>query len=767
MNFSIKILWLKLFLLHLLLFFSACFCYAQGESDPDEAHFHRADSLLKLLTLEEKAGQMTSVGLTTLTKGPFWNNFDTLELDSDKMRNILITSHIGSIQNKGNYPPCRYEWGRIIKNIQEYIAEHSRHNIPVIYGMDAVHGANYTLGSTLFPHQIGLAASWNTELAIITGEITAYEMRASSQMWNYGPVLDISRQALWGRVFETFGEDTYLQSQMGIAFIEGLQGDDISDTLRVASCPKHFVCYGTPVTGKDRSPALIPEHYLRQYYIEPFRKAIEHGALTVMLNSGTVNGVPGHADQYLITDVLKGELGLKGFVISDWEDIGRLASVHRVAKDPKDAARIAVMAGVDMSMVPYDASFAQHIVELVEEGLIPMSRIDDAVRRILFVKFKLGLFENSWHNPDHYPLFGSDEFAQQSYIAAAESITLLKNDNNVLPLDPERTNILVTGPTAHKLTSLNGPWSRTWAGDDPSFDDPDKKTFFDALRANFGDNRVKYTLGTDYEGSVETQESLLEKAKDADIIIVALGERPATEKPSDIDQLELPENQTELVKQLYEAGKPIIVVLLQGRPRIIREIEKHADAVIHAFWPGDEGGRALADIIAGYVNPSGKLPYTYPRHSGALYTYQHKGSDRLDHTFGMDGFNPQWEFGHGLSYNEFELSNITLSSDTISKNQKLHIKVDITNTGYREGKEVIQLYVRQLVATLTPDERKLVGFHKVSLEKGESKSVEFVIDEHDLAYVNLDNEWFTEPGEFNIIIATRPDNYLKSGFYFY
>ncbi|MBS4014365.1 MAG: glycoside hydrolase family 3 C-terminal domain-containing protein [Bacteroidetes bacterium] len=766
MNFAIKKLWLK----HLTLCFSLAlftsFSYAQSKIKSDEDWFHLADSLLKLLTLEEKAGQMTNVGLTTLTKGPFWNSFDTLELDSDKMHNLLIKSNVGSIQNKGTYPPCRYEWARIIRSIQDYIADNSKHNIPVIYGMDAVHGANYTAGSTLFPHQIGLAATWNTELAIITGEVTAYEMRASSQMWNFGPVLDLSKQALWGRIFETFGEDTYLQSKMGVAFLQGLQGNNISDTLKVASCLKHFVGYGTPVTGKDRSPALIPEHYLRQYYIEPFKQAIEQGALTVMLNSGTVNGMPGHADHYLITEVLKGELGLKGFVVSDWEDISRLASVHRVAKNPKDAARVAVMAGVDMSMVPYDASFAQHIVELVEEGLVPMSRVDDAVRRILFVKFKLGLFENSWHNPDHYPLFGSEEFAKKSYNTAAESITLLKNENKVLPLNSETTSIFIAGPTANRLTSLNGPWSRTWSGDDPSFDDAGKKTLLDALKFNFGDNNVSYRQGTDYEGEVESYEILLKQAKNADVIIVALGERPSTEKPSDIDNLELPENQTELVKRLAKAGKPVIVVLLQGRPRIIREIEEYADAIIHAYWPGNEGGRALADVIAGYVNPSGKLPYTYPRHSAALYTYQHKGSDRLDHTFGMDGFNPQWEFGHGLSYTNFELSNLTLSRNTFSKNQKLIIKVDITNTGDRAGKEVIQLYIRQLVASISPDEKKLVGFQKVYLEKGEKTSVEFIINDHDLAFVNLKNKWVTESGVFNIIISTRPDNFLESSFNF-
>ncbi len=754
--------WLFLFIGVFFALFGSC--RPSDKEVSSDISLQRADSLLQLLTLEEKAGQMTNIGLTALTEGPFWNNLDTLVLDTAKLRYYLLDNHIGSIQNKGIYPPSKEEWHRIIKTIQDYIAQHARHNIPVLYGMDAVHGANYTAGSTLFPHQIGLAASWNPELARITGEVTAYEMRASSQPWNYAPVLDVSMQPLWGRIFETFGEDTYINHVMGVAFVEGQQGSSLSDTTRVAVCLKHFVGYGTPFSGKDRSPAYIPEHYLRQYYIEPFRHAINAGALTVMLNSGSVNGIPGHADNYLTTDVLKGELGLKGFVMSDWQDVDRLVTMHHVAKDGREAVKMAVMAGLDMSMTPYDADFAKHVVDLVNAGEIPMSRIDDAVRRILYVKFKLGLFEHSYHDPAGYDRFGSPAFAEQSYRAALESITLLKNQDGFLPLD-QGTNLLVGGPAAHALTALNGPWSRTWAGDDPTYDDPGKKTLLEALQAVFGKQHVMYTPGTDYEGEVESERHLLRLAGDADVILLALGERPATEKPSDINELDLPPNQIELVKRLHKSGKPIILVFLQGRPRVIRKIEPLADAILMAYWPGHEGGRALASLLSGRENPSSKLPYTWPRYSGSLYTYQHTGSDRLGQTFEMDGFNPQWEFGYGLSYTTFHYEALKLSADTIQEGENLHLSVRLTNTGKYPGKEVVQVYLRDLVASIAPVHRKLIAFDKVHLEPGQSKILDFEVTHEDLQFVNLDHEWIAEQGEFEILIGGKPGHLLSGRFF--
>lgn len=739
-------------------------CRPSDKDMSSDIFLQRADSLLQLLTLEEKAGQMTNIGLTAITEGPFWNDFDTLVLDTAKLRYYLLENHIGSIQNKGIYPPSKEEWHRIIKTIQDYIAQHTRHNIPVIYGMDAVHGANYTAGSTLFPHQIGLAASWNPDLAKIAGEITAYEMRASSQPWNYAPVLDVSMQPIWGRIFETYGEDTHINNVMGVAFVEGQQGSSISDTTRVAVCLKHFIGYGTPFSGKDRSPAYIPGHYIRQYYIEPFRHAINAGALTVMLNSGSVNGVPGHADKYFITDVLKGELGLKGFVLSDWQDVDRLVTMHHVAKDSREAVKIAVMAGLDMSMTPYDADFAKHVVDLVNSGEIPMSRIDDAVRRILYVKFKLGLFEQPYHDPAGYDQFGSAEFAEHSYQAALESITLLKNQDQVLPLK-YGTNILISGPAAHALTALNGPWSRTWAGDDPSYDDYGKKNLLEAMQAVYGKQHVMYTPGTDYEGDVESERHLLRLAGDADVILLALGERPATEKPSDINELDLSPNQIELVKRLHKSGKPIILVFLQGRPRVIRKVEPLADAILMAYWPGHEGGRALASLLSGQENFSSKLPYTWPRYSGSIYTYQHKGSERLGQTFEMDGFNPQWEFGYGLSYTTFHYDELKLSADTIEAGGHMHLSVRVTNTGNHPGKEVVQLYLRDLIASITPDNRKLIAFDKVHLDPGEAKIIDFEVTYDDLKFVNLDNEWIAEKGDFDILVGGNPESLLIDRFF--
>ena len=742
-------------------------CNLLSTSDPDAVYFAKADSLLNLLTLEEKAGQMTNIGLTALTQGEFWTQADTLLLDSAKMSNLLITHGVGSVQNKGKYPPSKEEWYRIVKSIQDFTQANSRHQIPVLFGIDGVHGATYTAGSTIFPHQIALAATWNPEFARITGEVTAYELRASSIPWNYAPVLDVSMQPLWGRIFETFGEDTYINRVMGAAYVEGAQGKSISDSTSVAVCLKHFIGYGTPVSGKDRSPALIPEHYLRQYYLEPFRDAIDKGALTVMLNSGAVNGVPGHIDKYLITDVLKGELGLKGFVITDWGDIARLVENHFVAKDMREATKLAVLAGVDMCMVPYDASFAMDVVDLVQSGEIPMSRIDDAVRRILFVKFKLGLFEKSYHHPDSFSQFASDSFANLSRMAALEAITLLKNEDNILPLRSHAgAKVFVTGPTANSLTSLNGPWSRTFKGDDPTYDDKGKKTVLQAMQAKYGSGNVLYEQGTDFTGDIIGKNSILTKASKSDVVFVCLGEMPTTEKFSDIHTLDLPANQQELVKLLHTTGKPIVMVLLQGRPRVIREIEPLADAILMAYWPGHEGGEALAQLISGDENPSAKLPYTYPRHTNTIQTYQHKGSDKLDDTFGMNGFNPQWEFGYGLSYTSFGYSNFTLTADTIYPNQSVQGEVTVTNTGRYAGKEVVQLFIRDVVASITPDDRKLISFEKVNLNPGQSAKVRFTVSFNDLKFVGLNNKRIAEEGNFELLIGGNPGDMVKKNFYY-
>jgi beta-glucosidase len=742
-------------------------CSPSKQKDPDALYFAKADSLLKLLTLEEKAGQMTNIGLTALTQGEFWTTADTLELDTVKMRNLLINYGVGSVQNKGKYPPSLEEWNRLVRSIQEYVIGNTRHKIPILFGIDGVHGATYTAGSTIFPHQLALAATWNPEFARITGEVTAYELRASGIPWNYAPALDVSMQPLWGRLAETFGEDTYINTVFGTAYVEGSQGSSISNPTSAVVCLKHFLGYGTPNSGKDRSPVLIPEHYLRQYYLEPFRRAIESGALTVMLNSGSVNGIPGHIDGYLVNSVLKGELGLKGFVITDWGDISRLVEVHRVAKNQREATKMALLAGVDMCMVPYDVSFAADVVDLVNAGEVPISRIDDAVRRILYVKYKMGLIQNPWTNPADYPKFGSPQFAEKSYQAALEAITLLKNKESVLPLSPGSVNkILVTGPTANSITALNGPWSRTFKGDDPTYDDSDKQTFLQAMVDKFGERNVLFDPGTDFDGAFAASQSLMRKASQADVIFVCLGERPATEKFSDIHSLDLPANQLQLVTELHKSGKPIVVILLQGRPRVIRQIEPLAEAVILAYWPGHEGGRALATIISGQDNPSGKLPITYPRYSNTLHTYQHKGSDKFDEHFGMNGFNPQWEFGSGLSYSNFIFDSLSISADTISSGQELTVGVTVTNHGPYDGKEVVQLYLRDMVASITPDDRKLIGFQKIFLKVNQSQRVVFTVTQNDLKFVDTNNNWIAEDGDFEILIGGNPQTMQTFKFYY-
>ena len=726
-----------------------------------------ADSLLRLMTIEEKIGQMTNIGLTAVCEGPFWNDTDSLELDSAKLKLMLVDYHIGSIQNKGKYPPSVEEWNRIIKIIQDYTMSNSRLGIPVLMGIDGVHGANYTASSTLFPHQIACAATWDPQYARLMGEITAYELRASSIPWNYAPVLDISFQPLWGRLFETFGEDTYLTEKMGLAFIEGSQGNNLSDRYRAAVCLKHFIGYGNPDNGKDRSPATITDSELWQYYIPPFKAAIDAGALTVMLNSGSVNGIPGHVNQELITNILKNELGFKGFVISDWDDISKLVSTHFVARDNKEAARMAVLAGMDMCMVPYDESFARDLLELVNEGSVPLSRIDDAVRRILYVKFSLGLFSHPYTDSSDYPLFGSESFADASYRAAADGITLLKNKNSVLPLS-KSARVLVTGPAANSLNSLNGAWSRTWSGVETDYNDITKPTIYEAIRNKLGESKTGYSQGSDYDKDINSAETA-EMASAYDAVIVCLGEMPATEKPGDIDALDLPWEQINLVREIQKAGKPVILVLVEGRPRIISKIEPLVDAVVMAYIPGHEGGRAITDILFGDSNPSGRLPFTYPRYSGSIWKYNHKGSDEIDAEFGMTAFNPQFQFGEGMSYTSFCYSDFVLSTDTLSGADSFTVSVRVTNCGNQTGKEVTQVYIRDMIASVTPDVLKLVRFRKTELEPGASEVLTFTLSADDMAFVNNNNNRVTEEGEFKILVGGSPNelasktiHYLKA-----
>ena len=710
------------------------------------------EALLGQMTLEEKAGQMTNVSLMALAKGDFWMQRDTVELDTAKMNELLLRQYVGSVQNLGTYPFSPDEWRKNIGEVQDVAMKQSRLGIPVLYGIDAVHGANYSAGSTLFPQQLALAATWNPDLAETTGAITSYEIKASGIPWNYSPVLDVCKQPLWGRVFETFGEDTYLTTVMGDAMIKGVQGEDIAQDDKSAVCLKHFLGYGQPDNGKDRSPTYLPERMLRQYHLPPFESAIKNGALTVMINSGSVNGIPSHADYHLITEILKGELGFEGFTISDWEDIMNLVKTHQVAEDEKAAVKISVNAGLDMCMEPYDASFAEYLVELVKEGAVPMSRVDDAVRRILNVKMKLGLFEKPLTDPSLYPKYGSEEFAEKSYEAALECLTLLKNENESLPLSKKK-KVLVTGVGAHSFNYLNGAWSRTWGGTETDFNDEGKKTVLEAIQDKIGKGNVSYVEGTSYEEDINTSKAVL-AARNVDYVVVVLGEKPATEKPSDIEDLTMPRAQLDLVKAIAKTGKPIVLVLLEARPRIISEIEPLVESILMAYLPGSEGGRAIADVLFGDFNPCGKLPYTYPRETGSIWAYDHTKADKRDGGFGFEAFNPQFEFGDGLSYTNFKYDNLNLPKDTFLMSEDIPISVEVTNTGKRSGKEVIQLYTADLVASIVPSVKQLRRFEKTKIEPGETKKINFTLREKDLSFVNQANKWITEPGEFEVKIDT-------------
>ncbi|PWD99568.1 glycoside hydrolase family 3 N-terminal domain-containing protein [Marinilabilia rubra] len=720
------------------------------------------ESLLEKMTLEEKVGQMAQI---TLDK--FRESADPVKLDEEKLREGLVKYKIGSILNTmKNRARTPEEWHYIISTIQEVATEETRLGIPVVYGIDAIHGTTYTAGATLFPQQIGMAATWNRELVRNGAEISAYETRASSIPWNFSPVLDMGRDPRWPRIWETFGEDVYLTSEMGMQMVKGYEGkdNDVDDPTHVASCLKHFLGYGVPFSGKDRTPAWIPEMELRERHLPSFEAAIDAGAHSIMVNSGLINGIPTHADHYLLTEVLKGELGFQGVVVTDWADIGNLHGRDHVARTQKEAVKLAVNAGIDMSMIPYTFEFCDRLVELVNEGEVPMSRINDAVRRILNMKYKLGLFDTPVTDYKDYPKFGSDEFEQVAYNSAKESITLLKNKDKVLPLSKE-VKVLVTGPNANTMRPLNGGWSYSWQGELVDEFTEEYSTILEAIQSKIGKENVTYVPGVEYDLSTKKYnveipgdlEQVTAAAADVDYIILAIGENSYTEKPGDLHSLRLSENQIELAKTAIATGKPVIAVLNEGRPRVIGEFVSDLDGLLQAYLPGNMGGLAVADVLFGDVNPSGKLPYTYPMHVNTLMTYDYKPSEHQKKMAGMydyeSDFAIQFPFGYGLSYTEFEYSDLQLSTNNLSGDETLKISVKVTNSGDRKGKEVVQLYTSDLYASITPDVKRLRRFEKIEIEPGESQTVSFELTAKDLAFVNRKLNKVTEPGEFEVTVG--------------
>ncbi|PKP54035.1 MAG: beta-glucosidase [Bacteroidetes bacterium HGW-Bacteroidetes-1] len=720
--------------------------------------------LIKTMTLEEKVGQMTQVTLDVLTKGKdSLSSFEPLELDTLSLKIAFEKYQIGSVLNTANNRARDLrQWNSIVKQIQDFALSGGHHKIPVLYGLDMIHGASYVAGATLFPQQIGMAATWNPELLVKAGEITAYETRAAGVPWTFSPVLDLGVDPRWPRQWETFGEDPYLASVMGKNLIKGLQGEDndISNPVHIAACLKHYLGYSQTLSGKDRSPAWIPDHKLREYHLPSFKAGIDAGALTVMINSGEINGLPVHANKALLNDLLKVELGFIGFIVSDWSDINYLHTRHMIAQSPKEAVKIAINAGVDMSMVPYNFNFADHLIELVNNGDVPMSRVDDAVTRILRVKFMLGLFDQPYTELENYPDFGSLSFEEAALKTANESVTLLKNSENILPL-AKSTRILVGGPAANLMRPLNGGWSYSWQGELVDEFAGNYHTIFEAIRESSAVPEqvelfegVSYDLKGDYKAElVGDLNAFALKASRADAIILCVGENSYTEKPGDLEDLSLSENQQMLVKTAYKTGKPVILVLVEGRPRVISAIEPFTKGILQAYLPGNFGGLAIANTLFGDVNPSGKLPYTYPRYPNSLEPYYIKHAEQLEIAGSPTGthYNPQYHFGFGLSYSDFEYLKISTDKNEYLPGETIEVRVELRNNSSVAGKEVVQLFSSDHYASLTPSVKRLKAFQKTMLQAGESKIIYFKVPVNELAFVNLNNKWVVEKGDFTLL----------------
>jgi len=756
----------------LVLIFWAFGCDTHNLSNTQEASFAFVPSsnvkdLLAKMTLEEKVGQMAQVTLDVITEGEnVYVSDEPLELDMKLVREAILTYKVGSILNTANNRARTTEkWNQIISQIQDVAINESRLGIPVIYGIDAIHGATYTAGATFFPQQIGMAATWNKQLTRRAAEITAYETRASGIPWNFSPVLDLGRDPRFPRMWETFGEDVYLASEMGRQMIKGYEGEsgNVGDPKHVAATLKHFLGYSVPYSGKDRTPAFIPEIELRERHLPTFKAAIDEGVHAVMINSGIINGTPVHANSQILTQLLKKELGFTGVVVTDWKDIDNLHARDKVASSPKEAVKLAINAGIDMAMIPYDYDFCTNLLSLVREGEVPMERIDDAVTRILTLKNELGLFDNPVTMAKNYPDFGSAKHISVAREAAAEAVTLLKNEKGTLPLK-KGAKILVTGPNANSMRSLNGGWSYSWQGEKVEEFAAEYNTILEALQAKAGKDNVIYEPGVTYKekGSYwEEQDAGIKKAAKAaqgvDYVVLCLGENSYTEKPGDLHDLTISDWQIQLAKAVAEVGKPTILVLNEGRPRLINGIEPEMHAVVQLYLPGNYGGDALADVLFGEINPSGKLPYTYPKFANTLVTYDHKPSEEQNKMEGMYDYESdyaiQYPFGHGLSYTTFEYTDLQLSTDELAGNDSFKVSIRVSNIGQAEGKEVVQLYVADRYASVTPDMKRLRGFEKISLKPGESRVVTFELKTRDLAFVGKDLNWQVEKGTYGLEIG--------------
>lgn len=736
-------------LLLIVLLFSSCM-FKEVSVYERQQFSDNVEELLEKMSVEEKVGQMTQVNLNLILEGGYSNTDGSI--NEDQLREAVLKNKVGSILNAVPSAYSIEQWQKIITQIQD-VAMESPNKIPVIYGVDAIHGATYTKAATLLPHNIGLAATRNSSLAYQGADMTAKQVRATGVRWNFDPCLDVGRQPLWPRFEETFGEDPTLTSIFAKEVIKGYEEDGLRSSEAVASCMKHYLGYSLPRTGKDRTPAYIPDIELREIFLPPFEAAIEAGSSSIMINSGEINGIPVHANAYLLKTVLRDELGFKGLAVSDWEDIIRLHTRHRIADTPKEAVKMGVMAGIDMSMVPHDYSFYDLLLELVNDGEVPIQRIDEATGRILQLKYDVGLFDNPY--PEEEALQNIDEasFEKIALQAARESLVLVKNENKVLPLKKDQ-KILVAGPAAQNAATLSGSWSYTWQGDDVSKYPESFQTIAQALKSHAGDN-VTVLGDKQWENTTNYDITSLKRASGAaDVIVLCLGEDAYAESPGVIDDLTLPEGQLRLVEAAMETGKPVIAVISEGRPRIFTSVEQGLNGILLALRPASQGAQAITDVLYGTYNPGGKLPFTYPRSTGDIILYDAKPSEYISEAEPeVGGYNPLYPFGHGLSYSDFQVSDFKINKEVIKGDEVLDVSVKVTNNGPYDGDYAIDLFTRDLYASVTPPNQRLRKFKRIFLKNGESKKVEFEINKKDLSFINAELERVTEPGDFEVIIG--------------
>jgi beta-glucosidase len=737
---------------------AACPLHAAAQADPTTED--KISAIMDKMTIDEKVGQMAEMAIDILGK---WQG-DEFVVEKEKVEKVIDQYKVGSILNTPGKALTAKNWNTVIATIQKHSMKTM--GIPCVYGLDQNHGTTYTLGGTMFPQNINMAASFNADLVRQAASITAYETRAGNCPWTYSPTVDLSRDPRWPRMWENYGEDCLVNSVMCRAAVLGFQGNDKNniDRNHVAVSLKHYLGYGVPRTGKDRTPAYIPDYEIKEKHLAPFKAGVEAGALSIMVNSASVNGVPMHINKHYLTDVLKEELGFDGVIVTDWNDINNLYTREMVAKDKKDAIVQAINAGIDMSMEPYDLGFCTILKEAVAEGKVPMSRIDDAVRRVLRMKFRLGLFDQPNTQLKDYPKFGASEYAKLSEDAAVETEVLLKNEDNILPLK-KGLKLLVTGPNANTMRPLDGGWTYTWQGDADNFAQ-DKNTIFEAMQQRFGKENVIFEPGVTYnmggkywEENAPEIDKAVKAAEGADVILACIGENSYTETPGNLNDLALSENQRNLVKALAKTGKKIVLILNEGRPRIIADIEPLAAAVVNILIPGEHGADALARLLAGDDNFSARLPYTYPRYSASLTTYDYRVSEETGTMEGAYDYNAlidvQWPFGYGKSYTTFAYGDLKVNKTDFTADDDIVVSVDVTNTGHMEGKESILLFSRDQSASLVPEVRRLRAFTKINLKPGETKTATLSIKGRDLAFVAPDGNWKLEEGKFMLQIEDK------------